>query len=52
VVLLALGGAGEHVGRDGEGFASWEDREPRPPQEVPTPADLTDEELEGGEAAP
>ena len=26
VLLLALGGAGEHVGRDGEAFESWEDR--------------------------
>ena len=28
VLLLALGGAVEHVGRDGEAFASWEDTEP------------------------
>ena len=41
VVLLALGGAGEHVGRDGQAWSSWEDEGPgRPPQEVPTPADL------------
>jgi uncharacterized cupin superfamily protein len=40
VVLLALGGAGEHVGRDAEAFASWDDRRGAPPQEVPLPADL------------
>jgi quercetin dioxygenase-like cupin family protein len=40
LVLLALGGATEHVGRDGEAFASWEDDEPRPPPEIPLPDDL------------
>jgi uncharacterized cupin superfamily protein len=40
VVLLALGGAGEHVGRDGEAFTSWEDERGAPPQEVPMPKDL------------
>lgn len=41
VVLLALGGSGEHAGRDGEAWASWEDDGPgRPPQEVPLPEDL------------
>jgi quercetin dioxygenase-like cupin family protein len=40
VVLLALGGSGEHVGRDGEAFASWDDTTGRSPQEVPLPADL------------
>ena len=39
-VLVAIGGAGEHVGRDGEAFAAWSDTEGRPPQEVPLPADL------------
>ena len=39
-VLVALGGAGEHVGRDGEAFESWDDTEGRPPQEVPLPPDL------------
>ena len=41
LVLLALGGAGEHEGRDGRAFASWD--EPgrgRPPQDVPLPDDL------------
>jgi quercetin dioxygenase-like cupin family protein len=40
LVLLALGGDGEHVGRDGEAFESWDEREGRPPQEVPLPEDL------------
>jgi uncharacterized cupin superfamily protein len=41
VVLLALGGAGEHVGRDGIAWTSWVDDVPgRPPQEVPLPDDL------------
>jgi mannose-6-phosphate isomerase-like protein (cupin superfamily) len=39
-VLVAIGGAGEHVGRDGEAFADWSDTEGQPPQEVPLPADL------------
>jgi quercetin dioxygenase-like cupin family protein len=40
VVLLALGGAGEHVGRDAEAFTSWDDERGAPPQEVPLPEDL------------
>jgi uncharacterized cupin superfamily protein len=41
LVLLALGGAGEHVGRDGRAWESWEEGGPgRPPQEVPLPDDL------------
>jgi mannose-6-phosphate isomerase-like protein (cupin superfamily) len=39
-VLVAIGGAGEHAGRDGEAFADWSDTEGRPPQDVPLPADL------------
>jgi mannose-6-phosphate isomerase-like protein (cupin superfamily) len=39
-VVVAIGGAGEHAGRDGEAFADWSDTEGRPPQEVPLPADL------------
>jgi quercetin dioxygenase-like cupin family protein len=38
-LILALGGATEHVGRDGEAFEAWEQAEGRPPQEVPLPAD-------------
>jgi len=41
LVLLALGGAGEHVGRDGVAWASWDEEGPgRPPQDVPAPEDL------------
>ena len=40
VALLALGGAEEHNGRDGEAFESWDSTEPRPPQEIPLPDDL------------
>src|SRR3954451_9802094 len=39
VLLIALGGAVEHVGRDGEAFATWEDTEPTSPQELPLPPD-------------
>ncbi len=39
VAILALGAAGEHAGRDGEAFASWDDDEPRPPQHLPLPPD-------------
>lgn len=40
VVLLALGAAGEHAGRDALAWPSWEDSGPgRPPQEVPLPDD-------------
>jgi mannose-6-phosphate isomerase-like protein (cupin superfamily) len=38
--LLAIGGAGEHEGRDGEAFTAWEQEEGAPPQEVPLPEDL------------
>ena|ERR1700733_9670201 len=41
VVILALGGSGEHAGRDGQAWVSWEDDGPgRPPQEIPLPEDL------------
>lgn len=41
VLLLALGGAGEHQGRDGIAWSSWEEPgEGRSPQEVPLPDDL------------
>jgi uncharacterized cupin superfamily protein len=43
--LLALGGAGVHEGRDGLAYADWDDAEPRPPQEIPLPADLPASEL-------
>jgi hypothetical protein len=41
LVLLALGGAGEHQGRDARAFTSWDQEGPgAPPQEVPNPEDL------------
>jgi mannose-6-phosphate isomerase-like protein (cupin superfamily) len=45
VVLVALGGATEHQGRDGEAFASWDDESPTSPQELPMPPDLEPSEL-------
>ncbi len=45
VVLLALGGAAEHRGRDGESFMAWEDESPTTPQEMPMPPDLDPGEL-------
>jgi uncharacterized cupin superfamily protein len=42
LVLLALGGSGEHAGRDGRAWESWDEPgEGRPPQEVPLPEDLS-----------
>jgi len=41
VVVIALGGSGEHVGRDGCAWESWEEGGAgRPPQEIPLPDDL------------
>jgi quercetin dioxygenase-like cupin family protein len=40
VLLIALGGANEHVGRDGEAFTGWDQETGAPPQEVPLPDDL------------
>jgi mannose-6-phosphate isomerase-like protein (cupin superfamily) len=44
LVLLALGGEGEHAGRDGEAFTDWASTEGAPPQEIPLPADLPEAE--------
>ncbi len=41
VVLVALGGSAEHVGRDGRAWVSWQDDGPGlPPQEIPLPDEL------------
>jgi mannose-6-phosphate isomerase-like protein (cupin superfamily) len=41
LVLLALGGSGEHESRDARAWRSWEDHDPgRPPAEIPLPDDL------------
>jgi quercetin dioxygenase-like cupin family protein len=45
VVLLALGGANEHQGRDGEAFGDWSDEGPVSPQELSMPPDLHPGEL-------
>jgi len=46
VTVLAIGASGEHRSRDGEAFRSFADEEPGPPQEIPLPEDLPEEELE------
>lgn len=40
LVLLALGGDGEHAGRDGIAWTSWEATHSAPPQETPLPDDV------------
>lgn len=45
LVLLALGGDGEHRGRDGQAFESWEQEQGASPQEVPLPENLPASEL-------
>lgn len=41
VVVLALGGDGNHEGRDGIAWSGWDEQgDGRPPQEVPLPDDL------------
>jgi uncharacterized cupin superfamily protein len=41
LVLLAFGGSGEHVGRDGHAWMTWEETGTgKPPQEIPLPDDL------------
>ena len=43
LVMIAIGGHGEHAGRDGQAWESWDEGGPgRPPQEVPLPGDLAD----------
>lgn len=44
-LLIALGAAGEHAGRDARAYGSWEDGTPRTPQELPLPEDLPASEL-------
>ncbi len=40
LLVLAVGGAGRHEGRDGLAFRSWDDTEGAPPQQIPIPPDL------------
>jgi uncharacterized cupin superfamily protein len=42
LVMLALGGAGEHAGRDARAWSTWQESGPgRAPQDVPLPEDLS-----------
>lgn len=43
--VIALGGAGEHVGRDATAYADWDDEVGGTPQEIPLPDDLPASEL-------
>ena len=45
LAILALGAAGEHIGRDGTAFVSWDAREGAPPQETLLPDDLPSGEV-------
>ena len=40
LLLIALGGDGEHRGRDADAFTSWDQEVGAPPQEIPLPEDL------------
>jgi uncharacterized cupin superfamily protein len=40
VVLLALGGATDHTGRDGVAYVDWADSAGASPQEIPLPDDV------------
>jgi uncharacterized cupin superfamily protein len=41
VLLLALGGSGEHDGRDAEAFRAWDEESGQAPRDVPLPDDLS-----------
>ena len=42
LAVLALGGMGEHSGRDAEAFTGWDDCDPKGPADVPMPDRLPD----------
>jgi uncharacterized cupin superfamily protein len=44
LVVLALGGAGEHEGRDGLAYPDWDATEPVSPRYLPLPEDLPESE--------
>lgn len=44
-VVVALGGAGEHAGRDGVAFSAWDDPTERQPADVLLPDDLPAEQV-------
>jgi mannose-6-phosphate isomerase-like protein (cupin superfamily) len=45
LVLIALGGASPHEGRDGIAFADWDDVSGGAPQDLPAPDNIPDEQL-------
>jgi mannose-6-phosphate isomerase-like protein (cupin superfamily) len=45
LMLLALGGAVEHDGRDGQAFVDWTDTTVYAPQDIPAPEPLPADEL-------
>jgi uncharacterized cupin superfamily protein len=45
--LLALGGAGEHEGRDGLAYPDWGASEPVSPRDLPLPEDLPADQRAG-----
>jgi mannose-6-phosphate isomerase-like protein (cupin superfamily) len=47
VRLLAIGGAGDHEGRDGLAYASWEATDGVSPRDMPLPEDLPPDERGG-----
>jgi quercetin dioxygenase-like cupin family protein len=40
LLVLAIGGAEPHEGRDGTAFTDWDDETGAPPQDIPLPPDL------------
>ena len=47
VRLLAIGGAGDHEGRDGLAYASWDATDAVSPRDMPMPEDLPPDERRG-----
>ncbi len=45
LAVLALGGDGQHEGRDGVAYTSWDDTEGASPRDIPFPPDLPESEL-------
>jgi uncharacterized cupin superfamily protein len=45
--LLAIGGAGEHQGRDGAAYTAWDATDSVSPQEMAMPEDLPESERRG-----
>ena len=40
LIMLAVGGHGEHQGRDAKAFEAWDQEEGRSPRDTPVPEDL------------